>query len=85
MTSSETLNGNIFTDTIRISVPSTFIPAGTVDNNGNVINALEFSIGDFNIPNGGTANTLDYTTAINLISVTGTLGYTLNGDPAPWA
>ena len=81
VTSSETRNGNVFTDNIQISVPGTFIPAGTTDNNGNVVNALEFSIGNYNVPMGGTFDTLDYTTAINLSSVTGTLGYTNGGKP----
>ena len=79
VTSGETKSGSTFTDTITISVPNTFIPTGTTDSNGNAVDSLEFSIGNFNVPTGGTFDTLDYTTAISISSVTGTLGYTLNG------
>ena len=57
VTSSETINAGTVTDSFRVSVPTTFIPAGTVDGNGNVVNALVFSIGNYYIPTGGTANT----------------------------
>ena len=64
VTSSQTGSGNNFTATITISVPTNFIPAGTLDNNGNVVNALVFSIGNYYIPTGGTANTLDFNTSL---------------------
>ena len=81
--SSETINNGTVTDTIRVSVPNTFIPAGTLDNNGRVVNSLSFGIGSYYLPAGGTANPLDFTLPLTpgSTTLTGTLGYTLNGTP----
>lgn len=79
VSSSESTNAGVTTDTIAISVPNNFIPTGTVDNNGNVVNELAFSIGNYLLPAGGTGNTLDFSTAVNNPVVTGTAVFTLNG------
>ncbi len=75
VTSMESTSAGITTDTIAIGVPTNFIPAGTTDNNGNVINALEFSIGNYL---GGT-NTLDFSTALTAPVSTGAVVFKLNG------
>ena len=79
VTSTESINAGITTDTIAVSVPTNFLPAGITDNNGNVINELAFSIGNINIPTGGTPNTLDFSTAVTNATVTGTVVFNLNG------
>ena len=66
VTTTQTISGGNITDSISLSVPSNFIPAGTTTNTGAVINDIELDMG-FN--NAGT-NTLDFTPAI-----TGTPSY----------
>ena len=70
-TSSESTTGGITTDTISISVPNNFVPSGTTDNNGNIINAIQFSIG---IDLGGT-NPLDFSMAIGSYTPSGTVTF----------
>ena len=60
VTSSQTGTGANFLDTITISVPTNFVPAGTTDGAGNVINGVVFAIGTLY---GGTS-TLDFDTSL---------------------
>ncbi len=45
VSSVQSVSGNTTTDYFFVSVPTNFVPAGTVDNNGNVIDAIDFGIG----------------------------------------
>lgn len=57
VSSSESVSNGAVTDTITISVPTNFVPTGTLDNHKNLINAITFSIGVYQ---GGT-DPLDFT------------------------
>ena len=81
VTSIEGTNGGVTTDTIIAGVPSNFIPAGTVDHNGNIINAIQFSIG---IDLGGT-NPLDFTTPLTAPISSGAVVFKVNGVTAAGA
>ena len=67
VTTTEAISDGNITDSIFLSVPTNFIPAGTTTNTGAVINEIELDMGNYNA---GT-NTLDFTPAI-----TGTPTYT---------
>ena len=72
----ETVTGSTFTDTITLSTPTTFLPAGTTDSNGNVVDSLEFAIGNYIEPKGGTDNALNYMSSLPDLSgltITGTV------------
>ncbi len=74
ISSSETVTGNIFTVTISLSTPNTFLPAGLKDNNGNVIDSLEFSIGNYNLPANGATDALNFNSPLPTdLSITGTV------------
>ena len=75
VSSTETTSGGVTTDSINISVTGNFVPT-TTDNNGNLANAMEFSIGTYN---GGT-DTLDYTAKLVNAKVSGTVTYNVNGQ-----
>ncbi len=61
--SNESTAGGITTDFISLSVPTNFVPAGTLDNAGNTLNAIQFAFGNYFIPAGYTGNPLDLSTA----------------------
>ena len=75
MNSIQYLSNGFITDFITLSVPSNFVPAGTVDNGGHTLNAIQFSIGDYL---GGT-NSLNLSPAISAYSVSGTATFVSNG------
>ena len=77
VTSSQTGTTTNFVDTITISVPTNFVPAGTTDNAGNIINGIVFSIGSYNIPTGGTANPLDFNTSLTSAKYSGSVQGTM--------
>ena len=60
VTTTQTGTATNFVDTITITVPTNFVPAGTVDNNNMIINGIVFSIGTLY---GGTS-TLDFNTSL---------------------
>ena len=73
--SNEFVNGNVTTDFVSLSVPSNFVPAGTKDNAGNTLNAIQFSLG---IGFGGT-NALDVNPAILAYNATGAVTFNAFG------
>ena len=73
--SSESTDGTTTTDTVSLSVPKNFVPAGTVDNGGEPINAIQFSIGTYL---GGT-DPLDLTSAASLDNATQAVVFKFNG------
>ncbi len=81
--SNEYVSGGTTTDYVSLSVPSNFVPAGTKDNAGNTLNAIQFSLG---IGFGGT-NPLDVNPAILTYTATGSVTFnsfgvnTSNGVP----
>ena len=79
LTSSEYTVGGVTTDTIVASVPTNFVPTGVTDNNGNIINAIQFSIG---IDLGGS-NPLDFSTALSAPVSSGAVIFHLNGVATP--
>ena len=89
VTSSQTGTATNFVDTITVSVPTNFVPAGTTDNANNIINGIVFSIGSYLIPSGGTANPLDFNTSLvgakysGSVSGTMTVSTSLSGAQNP--
>lgn len=80
-TSSEAIGATTTTDTFTISVPTNFIPTGTTNSAGGVINLIEFDFGGYTA---GT-NTLDFATPLFSPTYTGSLlfsGGTLTLNPA---
>ena len=77
VSSNESTAAGVTTDTISLSVPTNFIPAGTKDNNGNLINAIQFSFGNYL---GGT-DPLDFSLASSNYTVTTSI--TTNGAVVP--
>ena len=79
----QTIGATTTTDSISLSVPTNFIPAGTTAPDGSVINDIELDMGELNA---GT-NTLDFATAITSTpTYTGSILYsggTLTFSPTP--
>ncbi len=74
VSSVESSNNGIFTDTISISVPTNFVPADDQTfADGQFVTALDFSIGL--VPSTSGTNPIDFTSPISLISVTGSATY----------
>ncbi|MGI8436646.1 MAG: PEP-CTERM sorting domain-containing protein [Chthoniobacterales bacterium] len=70
VTSSETINGAMTTDTVTISVPTNFVPTGTTIG-GTPVTLLEMDLGGYNA---GT-NTLDFLTPVTSPTYTGSIQY----------
>ena len=73
--SNQYVNGSTTTDYISLNVPTNFVPAGTKDNAGNTLNAIQFSLG---IGFGGT-NPLDVNPAISAYTATGSVTFNTFG------
>ena len=73
--SNEFVNGNVTTDFVSLSVPSNFVPAGTRDNAGNTLNAIQFSLGVYL---SGT-NPLNLSPAILAYTATGSVTFNFFG------
>lgn len=74
VSSFETTNGGVTTDTFSFSVPTNFVPAGTKDNGGHALDTIQFSIGNYF---GGT-NTVDLTLAGTSFNATASVIFKLN-------
>ncbi len=75
VSSTQYLSGNNVVDFFSFSVPSNFVPAGTTDNGGHTLNAIQFSIGNYL----GGNNPLNLSPAISNATVTGTVTFVFNG------
>ena len=75
VSSSEFTSNGTTTDFISVSVPSNFVPAGTTDNGGQPLNAIQFSFGNYL---GGT-NPLDFSLALTTYNVATAATFNFNG------
>ena len=71
VTSSETTSGTNTVDTINVSTPTNFVPAGYALSSGSVFNGVQLDIGDAN----AGANTVDLLTSLTTYTGTGTAIY----------
>ena len=71
LTSTESVTATTTTDTISISVPTNFAPAGTESANGGTPTRVEFELGDGN----AGSNTLDFLTPLYSPTYIGTGTY----------
>ena len=75
ITSTEAVIAGITTDTISLSVPTNFVPAGTKDNDGNILNAIQFSFGSYL----GGSNPLNLSTAATGFTATASVIFKVAG------
>ena len=75
VSSTQFISGGTVSDFFSFNVPSNFVPAGTVDNGGHPLNAIQFGIGLYST---GT-NPLNLNPAITAYNNTGTVTFSLNG------
>ena len=79
ISSFEYVNAGIVNDLINISVPNNFVPAGTIDNGGHNLDAIQFGIGNFFASN---PNTLDFNQALTSYTVQGSVSFKYIGANA---
>lgn len=75
----EYVNAGVVNDLINISVPNNFVPAGTVDRGGHVLDAIQFGIGNFFAVN---PDPLDFNQPLTSYTVQGSISFRYLGANA---
>lgn len=75
VSSTQFISGNTVNDFFSFSVPNNFVPAGTTDNGGHPLNAIQFGIGIYSTGQ----NPLNLNPAISSFANTGSVTFVFNG------